>query len=156
MPIKSLFFDALVDIELIYSSRTDQIGAKFDCQWMSYLEHFNLTFSDDSTVSFDIKIAKTFLQVKFGSNLPIVSAVSDNHFDELNFMIGTAQKIFPQSEIVVYDLGLDAVNTRALNSWCHVSILPFNFTAYPSYVKYLFQYRWKPLIWAVNLNKALF
>ncbi len=117
-------------------------GKQFGCNWMSYLKYYGLTSinkrrAEDKTV--------------FQRNGPIVMGFSDNHFDESFMSLGSAQKFHPNSTIIVYDLGLSEQNAKKLKSYCRVQYRKFAFERYPWYVGNLKEYRFKPLIIAVNL-----
>ena len=77
---------------------------------------------------------------------PIVTAVSDNHANEVEAMVATVQRVMPQRGVIIYDLGLTVSNIKRLRSFCNVSIRHFPSHLYPDLVKEILEYRWKPLI----------
>jgi hypothetical protein len=80
-----------------------------------------------------------------------VTAFSQNHLSEGLRLIELVKKHFPMKKLTVYDIGLsEEVVEKVLNK-PHVLLKQFNFSAYPSYVKDLIQYRWKPLVIAQEL-----
>ena len=78
--------------------------------------------------------------------LKVVSAVSDNHFEEITDMIASVQTHMPDTPILVYNLGLTEGNARNLSSYCNVQVRHFNFSSYPVHVQSLYRCAWKPLI----------
>lgn len=76
----------------------------------------------------------------------VVSAISDNHFQEAVDSIGSFQAHMPQTPILVYDIGLSSDNLKVLQSFCNVETRKFNFSKYPRHVWNLINYAWKPII----------
>ena len=72
----------------------------------------------------------------------IVSAISDNHFEEATDFIASAQAYMPKSPIIVYNLGLSEKNKKILSSYCDVKVRDFNFSMYPKHVQNLQTYAW--------------
>ena len=53
----------------------------------------------------------------------------------------------PDTEVIVYDLGLTAQQVKQIESYCNVKeVRPFQFDRYPKHTKMLFKYAWKPFI----------
>ena len=77
-----------------------------------------------------------------------VTAISDNHFREVQDMFRTVQHCFPHKTIIVYDLGLNAKNRWNVSNYTNVEIRSFPFDEYSHlpHVKYLHSYAWKPII----------
>ena len=75
-----------------------------------------------------------------------VSALSSNHFAEAQDNIGSLQKYFPRTKIIVYDLGLTGNERRRLGTYCNVEVRNFSFERYPDHVRDLDVYAWKPLL----------
>ena len=147
---------------LFFSSAATPAGKKFDCKWMPYIERLNLLSAnapapDEDELgeqqayssNYNILSAHT-TQVKFAANPPIVTGSSSNHFSELMLEIGTAQRHFPNSPLIVYDLGLNKSQIDMTKTWCKVHVRAFNFSAWPSNVRQLSQFRWKPILIAVR------
>jgi hypothetical protein len=80
-----------------------------------------------------------------------VTAFSENHLSEGLRLIEHVAKYFPMKKLTVYDIGLSKEDVENVRNKTHVLLKRFNFSAYPSYVKDLKQYRWKPLIIAQEL-----
>jgi hypothetical protein len=90
-------------------------------------------------------------QYTIASNPPIITAASDDHYNELIESISTAYLYFPKTEIIVYDLGLSDTNRQAIKSLHNIQLRQFPFSSYPHYIHILSQYRWKTLVTAVSL-----
>ncbi|KAK6027069.1 hypothetical protein OSTOST_06907, partial [Ostertagia ostertagi] len=67
--------------------------------------------------------------------------------------IANIRKFWPHERILVYDLGLSLQSVEELKNKCLVELQNFPFSEYPSYVKNLLEYRWKPLIIAMAVMK---
>jgi len=80
-----------------------------------------------------------------------VTAFSQNHLGEGQRLIELVKKYFPMEKLTVYDIGLSEEDVEKVLNKPHVLLKQFNFSAYPSYVKDLIQYRWKPLVIAQEL-----
>ena len=61
-------------------------------------------------------------------------------------MFASVQANLPHTRIIVYDIGLSVGEKTQLSNYCNVEIRAFNFRKYPSYVKTLDKYAWKPII----------
>ena len=86
----------------------------------------------------------------------VVSAISSNHYNEEQDMIATAQHFFPNSRIIIYDIGLKQTEIDALKKYCNVEVRAFPFDKYPPHVKKLQTYAWKPLIIQAAAQEADF
>ena len=75
-----------------------------------------------------------------------LSAISSNHFAEAQDNIGSLQKYFPRTKMILYDIGLTANERRQLGTYCNVEVRNFTFERYPHHVRELDIYAWKPLI----------
>jgi hypothetical protein len=80
-----------------------------------------------------------------------VTAFSNNHLGEGLRLIKHVAKYFPMKKLTVYDIGLSKEDVEIVRNKSNVLLKQFNFSAYPSYVKNLKQYRWKPLVIAQEL-----
>ncbi|TKR96361.1 hypothetical protein L596_010392 [Steinernema carpocapsae] len=92
------------------------------------------------------------------SSVLIVTALSGNHFKEMlkfcdSFVNNTELASHPNLRLVIYNLGgLHEDQIRSINKTCDgAEFRDFQFDRYPSYMKNLFQYGWKPMI----LNETL-
>lgn len=86
---------------------------------------------------------------------PFASAFSSNHFqDALDGLLPQLAARFPGRALLVVDLGLRQSQREKLASFAklNISIRHFNFTAYPTWVGNLMEYRWKPLLIAELLR----
>ncbi|KAI0238690.1 hypothetical protein LSAT2_010574 [Lamellibrachia satsuma] len=77
--------------------------------------------------------------------VPVTGASSD-HFNESIDSVASMQTNMPGKTIIYYDLGLTTTEIAQLKTWCNVEYRKFNMTAYPTFVKNLVLYAWKPLI----------
>ena len=80
------------------------------------------------------------------NRLVVVTALSSNHFNESKDMIASVQKYLPQTKIILYDLGLTEDEKLSVSEYCNVEVRPMDWDRYPSYVTYLYNFAWKPLI----------
>ena len=80
-------------------------------------------------------------------HLVVVTAFSDNHFEEAKDMIASMQICLPDKKIIVYDLGLSSKKKREVRKYCNVELRSFPFENYTQpHVKELNSYAWKPII----------
>ncbi|XP_041461239.1 uncharacterized protein LOC121412502 [Lytechinus variegatus] len=54
--------------------------------------------------------------------LKVVTAISENHFEEVKPWIGSIQKFMPGQEIILYNLGLNKTSLEKANTFCDVQI----------------------------------
>lgn len=74
-----------------------------------------------------------------------VTAISADHVEEARDMIRGVASCFPGRRIVVYDLGLLTAQASELDDMCNVSVLPFDWSRYPYHVRFISEYRFKPI-----------
>ena len=80
-------------------------------------------------------------------HLVILTAFSDNHFEEAKDMIASMQTCLPDKKIIVYDLGLSSKKKEEVRKYCNVELRSFPFENYKqSHMKKLSSYAWKPII----------
>ena len=80
-------------------------------------------------------------------HLVVLTAFSDNHFEEAKDMIASMQTCLPDKKIIVYDLGLNYKNKREVRKYCNVELRSFPFKHYRQpHMKHLKTYAWKPVI----------
>ena len=80
-------------------------------------------------------------------NLVVLTAFSDNHFEEAKDMIASMQTCLPDKKIIVYDLGLSSKTKEEVRKYCNVELRSFPFENYTQpHVKKLSSYAWKPII----------
>nr|CDJ87886.1 Protein of unknown function DUF1647 domain containing protein [Haemonchus contortus] len=119
------------------------VGRRFDCANAVHLQNFGLL-----TAEYALNLKKdAFPEPVF------VTAMSDNHFKEGLTLIASIRKLWPQRKILIYDLGLLPHSIEELQEKCLLEIRTFPFDIFPSYVKDLYQFRWKPLIIAMTLKE---
>ncbi|XP_038060868.1 uncharacterized protein LOC119731716 [Patiria miniata] len=87
------------------------------------------------------------------NRMVIVTATSQNHLKESKGMIGSVQEFLPNTRIVMYDLGLTPSGIKEVRRLCNVELRPFDFSRYPSHVRNLLKFAWKPLIIQEALNE---
>lgn len=138
-----------------------EVGRAFNCSWMSFLERFDLLIDDNESQKHSglwanfmgrfIFRAKTLAIEE--KKVAFVTAVSSNHFNEVKALVKRFRELFgePKNQsLFIYDLGLNKSEAEELRQACNVIYRQFNFSAFPSYVQNVYEYRWKPLIQAVR------
>ncbi|XP_065189202.1 uncharacterized protein LOC135819850 [Sycon ciliatum] len=81
-----------------------------------------------------------------GRRFPIVSAVSQNHAEELVDMVGSARKHMQQRGVVVYDIGLEGDWRRRIERLCNTTVRWFRTDLYGGQMYQLKYYMWKPIV----------
>nr|XP_054775412.1 uncharacterized protein LOC129283810 [Lytechinus pictus] len=76
----------------------------------------------------------------------VVTAISENHFEEVKPWIGSIQEFMPGQEIILYNLGLSKTSLEKVRVLCDVQVREFPFSSYPNHVRDLHTYAWKPII----------
>ena len=80
-------------------------------------------------------------------HLVVLTAFSDNHFEEAKDMIASMQTCLPDKKIIVYDLGLSSNKKDEVRKYCNVELRLFQFENYKQpHIKRLSTYAWKPII----------
>jgi len=84
-------------------------------------------------------------------SLIFVSAWSSNHHRESHSLCDNLRKYKgideSKKKLIVYDIGLTTDEINEYRSFCSFAeFRNFNFSLYPSYIRNLKEYRWKPLI----------
>ena len=64
------------------------------------------------------------------NHLVVLTAFSDNHFEEAKDMIASMQTCLPDKKIIVYDLGLSSKSKREVRKYCNVELRSFPFKHY--------------------------
>ena len=82
----------------------------------------------------------------FYCKLVVVTAISSNHYNEVQDMIASVQKFLPSTKLIVYDLGLSAEENEKVQQHCNIEVRPFVFEKYPPHTKNLETYAWKTFI----------
>ena len=75
----------------------------------------------------------------------IVTAISSNHYSEVQDVIASAQIFHPNTTIIVHNLGLEDEEVRQLTSLHNVKVVRFLFKEYPPHVRTLKNFAWKVL-----------
>ncbi len=136
-PTRSSFNDSCSNIEELRYT----VGARqFSCASIKTLETHGFLEKGQNVV----KTFKTF-------NSVFIAASSPNHFAESLRNIASTQHYFPNATIVFYDLGLSSQSVSTIKQLCNIDYRIFDFRRFPSFVKNLWEYRWKPLIIMVNI-----
>ena len=76
----------------------------------------------------------------------VVTAFSDNHFEEAKDFLGSMQTHMPLTNVLVYSLNLSEDKLDYLNSLCNIKVVDFEYSKYPEFVSDLNKFSWKPLI----------
>lgn len=131
------------------------IGRPFSCKFVKQATDLGMLNLDPSTYieieSFGDEYSNNMQEKSNGFPLPaFVTAASDSHFNEVLVLISTLQQTLPMQKIVFYDLGLSSSAVNETKRLCNVEYRKFRFDIYPDYVANLGEYRWKPLVIAVN------
>ncbi|XP_041460477.1 uncharacterized protein LOC121411713 [Lytechinus variegatus] len=85
--------------------------------------------------------------------LKVVTAISENHFEEVKPWIGSIQEFMPGQEIILYNLGLSKTSLEKVNTFCDVQVRDFPFSSYPNHVRDLHTYAFKPIIIDITLRE---
>ena len=75
----------------------------------------------------------------------VLTSASSNHWIESLDGIGSVQNIMPDMKIIMMDIGLTKEQVEQLQRLRNVEIRKFPFDTYPSHVRDLMKYAWKPL-----------
>ena len=110
--------------------------------------HLHKKSSDQSAPSTSKTIDEELVDARYlFDNLVVLTAFSDNHFEEAKDMIASMQTCLPDKKIVVYDLGLSSKKKKEVHKYCNVELRSFPFKHYRQpHVKKLSSYAWKPII----------
>ncbi|KAL6736497.1 hypothetical protein Aduo_006843 [Ancylostoma duodenale] len=118
-------------------------GRRFSCDHAPYLDALDL-------------LSPQHLVDLSHDDLPppaFVTAMSENHYDEGLTLIVYMRKLWPRQKIIVYDLGLEPKSVKDLKSKCLVELRKFPFDKYPSRVRTLSEFRWKPILIAMVVDE---
>uniref|UniRef100_A0A915BXH3 Hint domain-containing protein n=1 Tax=Parascaris univalens TaxID=6257 RepID=A0A915BXH3_PARUN len=83
----------------------------------------------------------------------MVTAFSQDHWDEARRLISTIRRFWPEQLIIAYDLGVDEATARIVREQSNIQYREFKFHDYPSYMQRLLDFRWKPIVIAETLNE---
>ncbi len=119
-------------------------GKAFDCEFVPKLQQLGLLPTNGSELDF-VDLTKQPLPAPV-----FVTGCSSNHWTEEQALIVTLQDNFPNSTIVMYDLGLKANEVVQVRRYCNVIYRKFKFENFPKSFRNLYQYRWKTVIIAVR------
>ncbi|RUS85209.1 hypothetical protein EGW08_007035 [Elysia chlorotica] len=91
-------------------------------------------------------------------DLIIASAISSNHFDEMQSMFQNLHEIvYPRIKnfhMVLFDIGLSPLQRNITQKNCRCQIVKFNFDLFPPHVSDIRCYSWKPIIFRAVIAKA--
>lgn len=77
--------------------------------------------------------------------LIVTSAISSDHFQEWKGMFESVRRYFGEYvPVVVFDLGLEEIQKKTLESEFFLFVVRFRFEVYPEHYKNLLTYAWKP------------
>ncbi|CEF62835.1 Protein of unknown function DUF1647 family-containing protein [Strongyloides ratti] len=114
--------------------------------------------------NFDVSLYKYLLELNFlKNNYPDVSkeekmhpvfltSMSNKYISRGIGLIKSIQHFFPNSNIIVYDLGITKKNLKHLKRSCNVIYKKFNFKKYPKHVLDLKNYAFKAIVIAETLR----
>lgn len=126
--------------DFVFECDDGRKGLPFNATFSKYLKEFRLLP--------DYK-PKSYANL---TEIPVfLTAFSDNHAHEGFELIAQIAKYFPTKKLILYDIGLKNEHVKTIQNKTHVLLKKFNFSAYPSDVQNLIEYRWKPLIIAQEL-----
>lgn len=89
------------------------------------------------------------------NDFTIVTAASSNHFRCLTHLLYSISLFEPTTPVIIYDLGLKAIETKKLNNTA-CDLRRFAFESYPPHLNIAVergQYAWKPVLIAEVLNE---
>ncbi|PAV62488.1 hypothetical protein WR25_15199 isoform C [Diploscapter pachys] len=118
------------------------LGQKFNCTYIEFLDEVDLL-----TLENTIDLANDDLP-----EAPIITAGSDDHKDETREMLYYIRQFWPKHPVIFYDLGLQNKTIEEFKTYCNFDVRKFPFEKFPSYVKNLREYRWKPLVIALAMK----
>ncbi|KAI6189393.1 Protein of unknown function DUF1647 family-containing protein [Aphelenchoides bicaudatus] len=125
-----------------------KLGRRFDCSLHEGLKVYKLLDSDAQ---------QTPLHYMDKSWQPVfATAVSSNHIGECRTLIKRIRSVFPNSTIVLYDIGLTREQVREVASWCKVERKVVNFSSYPAHLKNLKTYAFKLVLIDMLQNYTAF
>uniref|UniRef100_A0A9J2P741 Nucleotide-diphospho-sugar transferase domain-containing protein n=1 Tax=Ascaris lumbricoides TaxID=6252 RepID=A0A9J2P741_ASCLU len=125
-------------------------GEKFTCENAHFLHSLGLLKEGSQRRDVDRYVNLEMMELP---TVVMVTAFSEDHWPEARRLISTIRRFWPYQKVIVYDLGLEAVTVYAVRQLCNVEYRKFDFSAYPSYVHRLGEFRWKPLIIAETLQE---
>uniref|UniRef100_A0A0N5A4M3 FCP1 homology domain-containing protein n=1 Tax=Parastrongyloides trichosuri TaxID=131310 RepID=A0A0N5A4M3_PARTI len=118
-------------------------GATFPCDLIAYLDDFGFL---DSTTFLNLSIDKV-------PNVKVVTAITQDHFNEAGYLFKSFKQYFSNEEMIVYDLGLRRKAIDILNKISFIEYRKFNFSYYPPFVSTVKTYAFKWLVVAEVLKE---
>ncbi|CAC5391334.1 unnamed protein product [Mytilus coruscus] len=80
----------------------------------------------------------------------IVTAASSDHFHEVQGLLKSIHTnlipFYKNMKVIFYDIGLTQKENKAMKDYCKCEVRTFKFHQFPSHVRLLDAYAWKPLI----------
>ena len=150
-------FKGLIAACICKSSNCTEVASTVTTQGVnieSYRSYLNANIGPVLASPLKIEVTRTKTAPRpYIFRFPIVTAASNNHAKEVEAMLTTARNVMPDRGIVVYNLGLNALNLKRLRSLCGVTVREFPIHLYPGAIKDLKKYRWKPLVVFATLHE---
>ncbi|KAI6190410.1 hypothetical protein M3Y97_00114700 [Aphelenchoides bicaudatus] len=132
-------------------SGTTVNGRRFDCSLYDGLKARNLLDSDAAETKPDFEHLGDWWKPVF------VTSMSSGHFSEGRKLAKSIADHYPDSKIVIFDIGLKSDEVEELKEWCNVVYKQFNFDQLPPHVKILKTYAFKlTIIEALEEYKTFF
>uniref|UniRef100_A0A0K0EAF1 Glycosyltransferase family 92 protein n=1 Tax=Strongyloides stercoralis TaxID=6248 RepID=A0A0K0EAF1_STRER len=124
--------------DLQYKLPTNQNvkGRQFPCHLTKFLDYFG--YLNESNY---VDLSKTPV-----SKVKIVTAITEDHVNEITLLLLSFKKYFPKEIMIVYDLGLSNGTVKELKSLNFVEYRKFNFSMYPPNVSTVKTYGFKFLV----------
>ncbi|KAI6177817.1 hypothetical protein M3Y97_00948900 [Aphelenchoides bicaudatus] len=76
-------------------------------------------------------------------NPTFVAPISSGHFAEGRLLVKSITTFYPDSKIVIYDIGITEEHIEEIKTWCNVLYRKFKFGQYPPHVRRLSSYAFK-------------
>ncbi|XP_071106310.1 uncharacterized protein [Haliotis cracherodii] len=124
-----------------------------------YLSHLGLSWRGGTFVNVSTTAGSTLDARRSRSRvtLPtVVLAASANHYQELQALlhnIHTSVNRDGRLKVVFYDLGLDPFQLSQMHRHCECEVHPFPFHQFPSHVRDLGVFSWKPILVQLALQQ---
>ncbi|XP_046583222.1 uncharacterized protein LOC124290520 isoform X2 [Haliotis rubra] len=124
-----------------------------------YLRHLGLPWQGGAFVNLSTTAGSTF---DVGSSRPtgiqptVVLAASANHYQELQALLHNIHNVVNRDgrlKVVLYDLGLGPFQLNQVHRHCKCEVHPFPFHEFPTHVRDLAVYSWKPILVQLALKQ---
>ncbi|XP_056013205.1 uncharacterized protein LOC130052388 [Ostrea edulis] len=149
------------EVEIPYCKSFENLTFKESLtETVKIVNSYNFTHIDKylQRLQLDTKGIVHLTQQRENSTAPtIVSGFSDNHYDEaiglFNSINNPVRKMYPDLKFVVFDLGLTEEHRKTVQKLCNCDVRRFPFENYPSHLKFLRGFTWKPVIIQMMLQE---